>query len=818
MNIGFWFRWSMRDLRARFLQILATAIIVALGTGVYAGFGGQQRWRESSYDASFAQLNMFDLQLSFTDGNFVDKASIAALLDDFDGIKVYESRLVVPTLVEVQSDGENSFVQGQLVGIDIHATQPHISDIYTTMGRKFNDPDSGLNVAIVDGHFARFYDYEAGDTLKISGRTALEVIGAGVSPEYFQIIPPNGILGNEGNYAVIFMPLHSVQRIAGKTASVNDVVISLEANASIDVVQSEIGAALASHIELSNLSYEFTQKQDHPVYKLMYADAKNDQGIMAVLAILFLLGSAMTAFNLASRMVQSQRRQIGIGMALGIKPMWLAIRPMMFGVQIAIIGALLGVPIGYGLSVLLSKLFQSLLILPTWTSIFYFPNYIVGILLGVTVPIVATLYPVWKAVRVEPLQAIHTGILAPNGSIVAFVRDIPLPGRSFVKVPVRNLLRAPARSIFTLLGIAIGIILLTLMLGVGDSFRATGKQMESAYLDQSDKRMMVFLDGFYPLDTSSVQSMSQLESPDGSPLLQNSDAGLVLEGKARAGNIEADTTIELLDMQNEIWRPTSLEGHLPNSADEIVISEKMAHDLGVGIGDSIMLVHPVRQDAQKFGTQETLFRISGIHDNPLRAPSYLSTDAANLFNMLGLTNYLVVVPANGVSQNTVQKVIFSQPNIIAIQAAEELPKTFNDSLAILNQILKLTGIIVIVLSFLVAFNITSINLDERVREIATMFAFGLRLRTVTRMQILENVVMGIGGTLVGIVLGYVLLQLLFQTQFAEQFPDIQFQVRVSSTTVLVAALIGVLVVAVTPLFTIRRIARMNIPDMLRVVE
>ena len=70
----------------------------------------------------------------------------------------------------------------------------------------------------------------------------------------------------------------------------------------------------------------------------------------------------------------------------------------------------------------------------------------------------------------------------------------------------------------------------------------------------------------------------------------------------------------------------------------------------------------------------------------------------------------------------------------------------------------------------------------------------------------------------GIGLGYLLLKSLFKTQFAEQFPDIQFQVIVSSTTVLVAALIGVLVVAVTPLFTVRRIIGMNIPDMLRVVE
>ena len=54
----FWIRWSWRDLRRRWLQVVATALVIAIGTGLYAGLGGMREWRESSNDLSFAQLRL----------------------------------------------------------------------------------------------------------------------------------------------------------------------------------------------------------------------------------------------------------------------------------------------------------------------------------------------------------------------------------------------------------------------------------------------------------------------------------------------------------------------------------------------------------------------------------------------------------------------------------------------------------------------------------------------------------------------------------------------------------------------------------------
>ena len=63
-RLRFWLRWSLRDLRQRWLLVLTLALVVALATGVSAGLGSMESWRLRSNDASFARLRMHDLRVS----------------------------------------------------------------------------------------------------------------------------------------------------------------------------------------------------------------------------------------------------------------------------------------------------------------------------------------------------------------------------------------------------------------------------------------------------------------------------------------------------------------------------------------------------------------------------------------------------------------------------------------------------------------------------------------------------------------------------------------------------------------------------------
>ena len=123
MNIrpGFWMRWSWRDLRSRWLQVVAVSIIIALGTGIYSGLSGQRTWRENSYDDSYALLNMYDLKVKLASGSFINDAELQTMLAGIDGIDRAEGRLQTATLVdasEAAATEDSVLIPGVVVGVE----------------------------------------------------------------------------------------------------------------------------------------------------------------------------------------------------------------------------------------------------------------------------------------------------------------------------------------------------------------------------------------------------------------------------------------------------------------------------------------------------------------------------------------------------------------------------------------------------------------------------------------------------------------------------------------------------------------------------
>jgi putative ABC transport system permease protein len=147
-----------------------------------------------------------------------------------------------------------------------------------------------------------------------------------------------------------------------------------------------------------------------------------------------------------------------------------------------------------------------------------------------------------------------------------------------------------------------------------------------------------------------------------------------------------------------------------------------------------------------------------------------------------------------------------------------LTEVFRDVMELFIGFMSVVVIAVLALAFLIAFNSTSINIDERSREIATLFAFGLPIRTVTRMTMIENLVTGVLGTAAGLGLGYVTLVWMLNSRVDTMMPDIGMTITVSNLSLILAVLLGVVVVALTPLLSIRKMARMDLPSTLRVME
>lgn len=99
-----------------------------------------------------------------------------------------------------------------------------------------------------------------------------------------------------------------------------------------------------------------------------------------------------------------------------------------------------------------------------------------------------------------------------------------------------------------------------------------------------------------------------------------------------------------------------------------------------------------------------------------------------------------------------------------------------------------------------------------------MFAFGMRVRTVARMGVVEGLVTGLLGTLIGVLLGMAVIRWVVHVLLAETVPEFGLVASLSGGTVLAALTGGVAAVALAPILTVRRMRRMDLPSTLRVME
>ena len=254
-----------------------------------------------------------------------------------------EERFIADTQVDASTADKSILVPGRLVGMDLTDGGPHVNGVYVAKGdgRPLSESDAGRPVVLVEQNFADFYHLPPDRTLRVAGNQEVSSVGIGLAPEYFFVTTEEGGFFAEANFAVLFTSMETAQALAGRPGRVNDLVLKLAPGVDPAAAAREIETAFAQ--SGTGLGVTVKTAQDDGTYRVLYDDIKGDQQFWNILAGLILAGAAFGAFNLASRMVEAERREIGIGMAMGWSRRRLAVRPLLVGAQIAFAGAALGI-------------------------------------------------------------------------------------------------------------------------------------------------------------------------------------------------------------------------------------------------------------------------------------------------------------------------------------------------------------------------------------------------------------------------------------------------------------------------------------------
>ncbi len=373
-------------------------------------------------------------------------------------------------------------------------------------------------------------------------------------------------------------------------------------------------------------------------------------------------------------------------------------------------------------------------------------------------------------------------------------------------------MRAPRRTLLTVLGIGAVLSVLVAFLGLIDSFDATVNRSEAEIAKGNPGRISVSLDGFR-------RDRPALRAIRAAPGVAEAEPRLVLPITLSSGeNAGFDASLTLLDFSSSVWAPTIQSGSAPRPGEPgIAIAEKAAEDLGIRVGDDVTLKYPRRQ-AGGFVQVKTNVRVTALHPDPFRIFAYMDRTAGVASGFQGLANQVAVTPKPGTSENQVARALFRVRAVASVERATATTKFVRERLDDFIGVLRLIEGFALALALLIAFNSSSISIDERRRENATMLAFGIPSVRALRLSVGESVITGVLGTIVGIGGGFLVVSWVVDQTLPETLPDVGLVTHIAPSSLLVAAVVGTVAVALAPLLSSRRIRRMDIPSTLRVME
>ncbi|MFN0028749.1 MAG: ABC transporter permease [Acidimicrobiales bacterium] len=802
-----------RDLRARWLPVAAIALVIGLGTGVYAGLGSTAAWRQQSNDASFAHLALHDLRVRMAADSYIPEGRLLSAIDRMDHpewVLGAEERLVVPTQFEAPGPNGAVLVSGELNGV---ALPGRIDQLHPRRGRSLQSSDRGTSAAVLEHNVAKATRLADAGTLRLANGAALQWVGQALQPEWFVATDPNaGYIGG-ASYQVVFTSLPTAQRVSDRAGLVNDLVLLLQPGVDRSAAADELEQAL-QEIE-PPVASTVTNQAEVPAYRLLYQDIEGDQKVWRALSIIILAGAAFAAANLVARMIDAQRRELGIGMALGVPPGTLALRPLFTGLQIGLLGVVAGVAVGLAVNAAFRSVLDSALPLPIWRTPFQIGMFAQAALLGMVVPLLATLAVVRRAVRMRPLDALARNRPTLRRKRVRSAnrrRSAMRQPHSLTVLPWRDLRRAPRRTVLAAVGIATSISVLVGVLGMMDSFLAV---VDRTTNELGAERGVVSVELTQPQPESSAALAGLVTATSA----QVATSALLIAGELRG---RAADTVPVLVEAGDLapasgWAPNVDRGRLPGPG-EVLLAAKALVDLDVELGDTVWLRHARFSPDGGAEMVVSSFRVAGTHANPLRALVYVTASVRAAFGMDGLVNQVRLEPAQGTTPAQLERAVFGQPGVRTARSVAATAQQVRDGIDQYLALLRIVELIPLLLALLVGFNASVIGAEEARRDHATMFAFGVTPRRVLGLLSVEALVLGVVGSALGIAGGWVLARWVVEVVVPDTLPEIGLQTYLSPGSVALAAIGGVVAVAAGPLLVHRRLRRMDVPSVLRVVE
>lgn len=458
--------------------------------------------------------------------------------------------------------------------------------------------------------------------------------------------------------------------------------------------------------------------------------------IAKVFPFFFFLVAALVSLTTMTRMVEEERLEIGTMKALGYGNGMIMGKYLLYAFTASVSGSVVGAVAGFRLfPAAIWEVYSVMYQLPR----FYYPiNW--GFALAasgavVSCTLLATANACRASLAAQPAQLLRAKAPRP-GRRIFLERIDPLWRRlSFAhKVTARNLLRYKKRFFMTVLGVAGCTALLVAALGLRDSLADISERQYgllhnydiTAHLNR-EAEAEAALEALLG-DNGTVSASLRLHA--GRLLVQNGDRALEIQSfiPEKAG-----------DMQGFVQLQERKSGRtLPFSEDSVILTEKAAELLRLRVGDSLRLKTPEGAAGD--------FQLTGICENYLGNYVFMTeaTYATGL-SRLPAQNRLLLRLNERAAPREAGRRLLATGAVSGLSYMADAKETFVRSISRIDNIVYVVILSAGVLAMVVLYNLTNINISERVKELATLKVLGfteMELRAYLNREILTLTLLG----------------------------------------------------------------------------
>lgn len=480
-------------------------------------------------------------------------------------------------------------------------------------------------------------------------------------------------------------------------------------------------------------------------------DADRIEAISLVFPLIFFLVAALVSLTCMTRLVEDDREYIGTLKALGFSSGSIASKYLFYAISASLIGSLIGCSVGFQLFP--NVIFDSYRILYTLPSVQADFN-ITYAIISTCAAVFCAAFPAYL-VCIDSLRETPASLMrqkAPQpGRKILLERITPLWKRlSFIKkVTARNIFRYKKRFFMTVIGVAGCTALVLTGFGLQDAITA----IVSWQYDQIRTYDMGIdlKEGISSKDLSKIQSILDSEKVvTGSICVLQQAVDATNAGKTQSAYIVVPQSgydfDNFINMRERVGHKT-----LKLDDSSVIITEKLSTLLKLKNVDKITI--------RNSDGDEKKVRISGIAENYLFHYVYMSpTLYSNLYGEKPAVNQILstISDESESSEDSLSKTLLKQDGVSSVYFNTDNKTNFQKMIKAVNYVVIILIISAAVLAFVVLYSLTSINIDERRRELAAIKVLGFYDNELAAYIYRENIILTIIGIVFGLLLGIIM--------------------------------------------------------------